>query len=936
MPPRHLRLPALLLLALLVVTAPVVAAERYDPRLRFRSLRTAHFTIHFHQDEDALARRLARIAEDVHARLSADLQVDPDRHTHVILVDQHDDANGWATPLPFNTIEISAAAPAPSSVIGYTSDWLRLVFTHEYTHILQLDRSRGLFGGLRKVFGRAPALFPNMFLPGWSVEGLATFHETAATGEGRLRSGEFRSIVDAAARARTFEPIDRTTGALVDWPGGSTSYAYGMRFHEFLVDRFGVEALAELSRQTSGRLPYMPGGAYKRVFGMDARGLWREFERSVEMKAGAFAADVRATRLTARGFVASGPRWLPGGALVYSERTPHDFPALMMVPPDGAGPRRVASRFLGEQLSVSGSRVFFDQRELVRSVGLQSDLYVLERTGGRVTRLTHGARAADPDASPDGRSLACVVQGAGRAALVVYALDTAGDAVRLGAPKVLIDEPETQIGAPRWSPDGTRIAAERRRVGSRPEVVVIDGAKGSVATRIAADAGRVVQPEWLPDGSGLLVSWERPDRPFTLWRVDLIGGSAMSVIAPANGARSAAAAPDGARVAYIGYTVDGYDVFTSELADGGEVTSGLRVIGGDSSPVGVEGGTALPARPYSPASTLLPRFWMPLAETDEDRLEVGAGTVALDVLGRHAYGSSVRWSDRARPDWDFAYAYDRWRPTFIVAGADDLTVWNDADYRETSVEAGVTLPLRTVRRRQVLYGAFRATRERDPESVFDRRSVRLGYQVGTARVYGYSPSPEEGIVLGAAADVARRALGADADAVTVSADARAYPRVGGAHRVLALRAAAAGSWGDVAGRRVLGAGGSAAPGSTIAFGRDAIGLARGFATDDIVGYRAAVVNADYRFRLFTVERGLGRLPVFFRQAHAALFADAAHAWTRRFRVADARASAGVELSADFVLGHYLPITVASGVAVRRDPSGEQDGAAAFARIGYAF
>jgi hypothetical protein len=64
--------------------------------------------------------------------------------------------------------------------------------------------------------------------------------------------------------------------------------------------------------------------------------------------------------------------------------------------------------------------------------------------------------------------------------------------------------------------------------------------------------------------------------------------------------------------------------------------------------------------------------------------------------------------------------------------------------------------------------------------------------------------------------------------------------------------------------------------------------------------------------------------------------DFAHAWTERFRVEDVRRSAGVELSSDLVLGHYAPVTLASGLAIRGDPSGLHRGATAFVRIGTAF
>src|SRR5512144_2551879 len=130
---------ALLLLVSWLVAGSAAGASRYDPALRFRSLTTAHFVIYFHQGEDAIARRFAPIAEQVHAELTRGLQRAPGGRTHVILVDQNDVANGWATPLPYDTVELTVAPPAQRESIGNVDDWLRVVFVHEYTHILHLD-----------------------------------------------------------------------------------------------------------------------------------------------------------------------------------------------------------------------------------------------------------------------------------------------------------------------------------------------------------------------------------------------------------------------------------------------------------------------------------------------------------------------------------------------------------------------------------------------------------------------------------------------------------------------------------------------------------------------------------------------------------------------------------------------------------------------------
>ena len=73
------------------------AANRYDPRLRFRTVSTARFDIHYHQGEEVLAQQLARIAEEVAATLDRSLGPASGR-VQVILVDQDDLPNGWASP----------------------------------------------------------------------------------------------------------------------------------------------------------------------------------------------------------------------------------------------------------------------------------------------------------------------------------------------------------------------------------------------------------------------------------------------------------------------------------------------------------------------------------------------------------------------------------------------------------------------------------------------------------------------------------------------------------------------------------------------------------------------------------------------------------------------------------------------------------------------
>src|SRR6266566_3425068 len=253
-----------LVLAAVVLAAALRAdaATFLDPALHFRTLTTAHFILYFHQGEDHLAARLAIIAEDVWPRVGTALGVSAPRRTHVVLVDQTELANGFATPLPYDLIFITAAAPAGSEFIGRTDDWLRLVFTHEFTHIVHLDRSEGWARIFRGIFGRTTVVFPNVWLPVWQIEGLAEWEESAIAGEGRLHAGDFRAIEREAARVGKLPPMNRVNGGLTDWPGGLAPYAFGLGFHDYLADRFGEDRFGQLAARTSRSVPFFGSRAF--------------------------------------------------------------------------------------------------------------------------------------------------------------------------------------------------------------------------------------------------------------------------------------------------------------------------------------------------------------------------------------------------------------------------------------------------------------------------------------------------------------------------------------------------------------------------------------------------------------------------------------------------------------------------------------------------
>jgi hypothetical protein len=951
------------------------AQARYDPRLQFRTVSTPRFDIHFHQGEEAAAARLVAMVEEVAAEIDARLGA-PRGRVHVVLVDQTDVANGWATIVPYNLIEIAAAGPEARGTIGNTDDWLRLVFAHEYTHVVHLERSRGWAGALRHVFGRHVLLFPNASLPGWQVEGIATLEESAVTGRGRVPAGDFRMLIEEAAREGRFEPLDRAAGGVVDWPSGAIPYLYGAYFHEYLAGRFGPESLARLTDDTAGRLPFFGARSFTRVFGEPLGALWADFQARTTARAeGRRAAEAdRRTRLTRHGFRVMMPAFTAGGRLFYSVANPHGFPSVMELR-DGARPRQVTTRFGGDRLSAAGDLLVFDELDIVRNAALLSDLHALDVRTGKRRRLTREARASDPDVSPDGLSIIATVQAADRRLLAMMRMPATGE---LGELEPIVSEAHTEFTAPRWSPKGRTIAAERWRLHGPSEIVLVDTESGEVRPLVASTRGRNISPAWLPDGRTVLFSSDRDGDGFTLYATDVRTGATRRLVGAGVGAQGPALSPDGRRLIFVGYSADGYDLYSmpfedaewtevtgdtgsegstqhlprgaglvSERADRSGPSEAARSPAAPDVSSGQSGAahSMLDGRTYRPWRTLTPRFWSPVVEAGDGRVLLGAGTAGVDALGRHGYAVSGGWSSRNVPEWAVGYSYARWRPALFASLSGETDGWLDGHVRTQAVNAGVLFPMRRVRWRTSTLVALHGARERFEcptcEPPFDvtrtRNAFRGGWSFTNARAFGYSISPEEGGHASVTIELTRRALGSVGDAGAVTADVRGYMGAFPRHGVIAGRLAAASAWGEPAIRRAFSASGSGPRPAGFGFGSDAIGMMRGFGEGDIFGQHAVVANLDYRVPLSWIQRGVGTVPFFLRNVHGAVFADIGHAWgAEGLRAADVRRSLGAELSFGTVVGYWMPLTITAGGAWRDDPATRRDGWAAFGRIGWAF
>jgi hypothetical protein len=953
----------------LLFASAATATPLFDPILRFREIRTDHFVIYFHQGEDGNASRLATIVEETWTALRNTMTVMPPPLTHVVLVDQTELANGSATPVPYNTIIVTATWPPGSEFLGRTDDWLRLVFTHEFTHIVHLDRSEGWARVVRALFGRVPIAFPNQFLPVWQIEGLAVYEESAITGQGRLHAGDFRAIDETTRRNHLVVPLDRVGGGVTDWPGGLAPYAYGLGFHAFLAERYGFDKLAALADATAGRVPYTASRTFKPIFGKSLGELWSEYQASPVPGTGTID-DTVFTRLTHHGFDVSGPRFAgPAcaecpGEIIYSVQTPDRFPSLNAVSTDGRHSRELTTRYLGSTSGVGHGVVVFDQQEYRRNVGLYSDLFVLDRTTGRVRSLTNELRLLDPDLSPDGKTIVCVRSTPDSRDLVTIPLTQSVE--HAPALNVLVAEPGTQFDAPRWSPDGTTVVAARHRLGGQSEIVTINVATREVFVVATSSEARIVTPTWRPDGGAIIAAADFDDGPFDLYEFNLDGRTSRRLTRTATGATWPDVSPDGATIVFVGYTTDGFDLFTmpyskSDESYVGPVFRPAEAAALKSRPTYEASTPARASTPYRPWPTLKPTSWTPFFQQTSDQFRAGALVSGYDVLGYHGYALSATWlvngpdavarPNAATPDWDVVYSYARWRPIFFATTSRTTSFFagpatatgspTNSTLRESVIEGGVDVPF--LHARFSHFGFASILRINDDYTLpgggisVKRTALREAWGANSSHFYGYSISSEDGVGVGVTAEEVPKAFDSVADASVFTLDTRVYLPGLGAHHVLALRAALGVSNGDpIAGRTFLLGGAAPAP-DVVSFSSSAMALLRGFPSDTFAGSRIGIVNADYRFPIARPERGHGTVPLLLHTIHGALFVDAGNAWANTFLSRDVKVSAGAELSANVVLGYVLPLTATIGAAWGHDGAHRvPDTTTGYVRVGRAF
>lgn len=972
------------------------AAVIHDYSLDWYTLESKHFRCHFHNGEEKLARRSLAIAEEVHTELSLMMDWTPESKTDIILTDEYDVSNGYATIFPTNRTGIFLSGPDSVNSLEDNSDWLETVIKHEYLHILHLDKATGAASAMRKIFGRAAYIFPfftafpNAYQPAWIVEGLATFIETdKKRGVGRGQSSYFDMLMRMESKENFKSLAHVNVPSVTEWPLNTSRYLYGVHFFQFMEEKYGKKKITELVDNYSDNIiPWRLNSNARYTVGKDLYELWDEFEIAMkkkfspQWKAVQARGEIVGEKITMDGYFTGPLKVLENGDIYYVDYNADKNRALKVIHPDEDGAYRKSktislTKKVGNEPEISHPKktvgykkpktvaeVNFTARfdvhpkagiivakpERCRNAALYFDLFHIDLKTGSETRLTDCARYRMVTWSADGTKIAAVKNGLAKNEL--HLLDAKGQYIET----LWKGKDAEVISSMDWSPIENKLVASvfRTATGWNIETFNLTTKQWSFVTE---DDAIETTPVYSVDGKNILFSSDNGGI-YNIRRLNLQTGQTESLTDLVGGGFNPAQGKNENELFYIGYSSAGFDVFKLPIKETREVPVAKKMTTAiaKKEPEKVKTG---PIKEYSAAESIVPRWWHPLLAVTDDYTQVGAFTYGWDTLTRHIYGLSLSYVsyDSDYTDWlsSADYIYDGWFPTLKLHASHSNNLARDSNGNLVRVrsddvlQAEAVVPLLSLSDRASFHMAV--VKDTEDTSWRKNNNINAGSKfvdnlLGAAIVYNNtsihpkSVSRAEGRVLQLAVEDSDRIGNSDYSGKVVTADWREYIRLGGAH-VLALRAV--NGRGDT-NTRSFELGGSNntnfEPGllsSTVAsspFNRREYSL-RGYdeGRSELRGKRMELTSIEYRFPIWRLERVSMTPPIGLQNLSAAVFVDRGAAWNIGGQK-KYYTGTGVELYADTIFGFNTVVRITLGYAHGTDSVIGQD--QYYARLGASF
>lgn len=591
---------------------PITAiSQAVDPSLliypynhiKWYTLESDHFQVHFQEGNDRTARVVVRIAEEVYGPITDLYQHKPDSKVSIILKDREDYSNGAAY---FFDNKIDIWVPALDSPLRGTNNWLRNVITHEFVHIVQIQasikRSRRLPGIYLQWLGyenvRRPDVlygYPNaivtypifsMNVPAWFAEGTAQFMRSD------LRYDTWDSHRDMIMRTRVLNGTALSLDQMGTFSNKiaierEVTYNSGFAFTRYLADRFGEDVLFKISDALSRKDVHTITNAIGKVTGTNGYQVYDEWIESLRIAYTTGIDDMRIDDndlVEGDGFVNYYAIPHPDGKRLYylSNRGRDTYRASLyttdidgakkklVYEPDVTGADHVHTLSCGHSfefrlrpdnsafgIAPDGNSLVFSQVRLNKFGETYRDLHIMNLSNTKkIRRVTTNARLHEPAFSPNGSQI-----------IAVYTTD--------GTQNIVLVDPATGITTsltdyslgertyrPIFSPDGTWIyfsyadVGHRsiRRINTQTEQVeiILENKQVDFRDQFLSADGKALY--YAADHNGI----------FNIWKLDVDSRKETQLTSVLGGAFMPAVTTDNILI-YSEYKWDGYKLAKMDL-----------------------------------------------------------------------------------------------------------------------------------------------------------------------------------------------------------------------------------------------------------------------------------------------------------------------------------------------------------------------------------
>ncbi len=640
-----------------------------DPRLDWKTIESDNFYIHYGRGYERLAQKTANSAEQAHLKLQDFFNWQPEEKTHLVISDEMDVANGFATPLFFNRSVLFMAPPDTANTLEDFDDWLETLITHEYSHILHLDKSTGGAGILRKIFGRHFLLFPNAMQPNWFVEGLATYQETdQQQAIGRGQSSVFKMMMREEVQ-NAIKPVEQVNLPIRSWPTGTVSYLYGVHFYQFIEETYGEKAIQQLIENYSNNIiPFMINSNADQVLGKDISALWGEFSGWLENKyKDEREAGIEGEKITQLGYNTGSPGLSTDGKLYYVARGAFEHAALIQRVGDN-NLELAEVQSTGAQIDVHHrSGVLLTQLEFCDEYNIFSEIYILAPGETQARAITACGRFRSAAWSPDGERIVAVQTDKARSRMVV--LNRQGKILE----QLWVGNNTDIVSQLKWSPDAKKILAAVFRTSSGWNIEQFD-IQAEKWRAITHDRFIDMYPSYSDNGASILFSSERSGR-YQIYRYTESNETLEQITRVNSGAFNPLQLNQNSALYYVGYNHNGRDIYQLDSTD--QVMNTALETANQTSVELADKVNVSVAEDYSALSSLRPRWWFPFISVNSDRSEYGISTAGGDALGIHNYFLDIAYDTQNK--WLVGNVSYAWANSFSIGYQRSTDILNDVN-----------------------------------------------------------------------------------------------------------------------------------------------------------------------------------------------------------------------------------------------------------------